>query len=240
MQQAFLYLMIYSFLGWLCESLYVSVGQKQWINSGFLHGPFCPIYGFGSIFVIYLLEPFINHPFLVFILGVLITSTLEYFTSWLLETLFQIRWWDYSHYKYHINGRVCLLNSCLFGLMSIFVLYFLHPIITQYTLMMSNSTIIGIDILLLIYLMIDLFFSTAQLLNFKQQYAQFEIAMEDLKKELKKQLNEVELKEKVEEYLPQKIETIKNNIEQRKQTFHTNKKLKRLNKAFPHLKLKKR
>ncbi len=97
-----------------------------------MHGPSCPIYGFGAIFVILMLSWLDNYPLLVFILGIIITSLIEYFTSWLLEMLFHIMWWDYSQRKFNINGRVCLRNSFLFGCMSIFVIYFLHPSVSSF------------------------------------------------------------------------------------------------------------
>ena len=35
-----------------------------------------------------------DYPILVFVLGVIITSALEYITSWVMEILFKTRWWD--------------------------------------------------------------------------------------------------------------------------------------------------
>lgn len=70
-----------------------------------------------------------DYPILVFVLGVIITSALEYIISWVMEILFKTRWWDYSERFMNINGRVCLLNSTLFGIMSIVVVYIIHPVI---------------------------------------------------------------------------------------------------------------
>ena len=63
----------------------------------------------------------------LFLAGMMVTTVLEYLTSVLLEKLFHMRWWDYSHFKFQINGRVCLLNSILFGILSVFMLRVLHP-----------------------------------------------------------------------------------------------------------------
>lgn len=123
----FLYFFIYSFGGWICECIYCSIPAKKFINRGFLYGPYCPIYGFGALIVTVLLDGYLNNPVLVFFLGMLLTSLLEYVTSFVMEKLFNKKWWDYSHYKFNINGRVCLLNSALFGIMSLFVIYVLHP-----------------------------------------------------------------------------------------------------------------
>lgn len=126
-----LYLIIYSFLGWCCESLYCSLGTGQWVNRGFLNGPFCPVYGFGAIITLLFLHFVPSSMVGVFIGGILITSTLEYFTSWIMEKLFHARWWDYSKHKFNINGRVCLLNSTLFGILCLFLYFDLHPIIKK-------------------------------------------------------------------------------------------------------------
>lgn len=127
----FLYFFIYSFGGWVCECIYCSIPAKKFINRGFLYGPYCPIYGFGALLVTLLLDGYLSNPLLVFLLGMLLTSILEYVTSYVMEKLFHKKWWDYSHYRININGRVCLLNSTLFGLMALFVIYVLHPKVTD-------------------------------------------------------------------------------------------------------------
>ena len=123
----FLYFVLYSFLGWCCESLYCSVKQKKWVNRGFLNGPFCPVYGFGALLVLFLLRN-VRHSFLaLFLSGMVVTSVLEYITSVILERLFHMHWWDYSHMRFNVNGRICLLNSCEFGLLSVLVVMYIHP-----------------------------------------------------------------------------------------------------------------
>ena len=81
MENIFLYFMIYSFLGWLCECIYCSIPEKKFINRGFLMGPYCPIYGFGALLVLYLLHPFASNIIILFLAGVIVTSILEYITS---------------------------------------------------------------------------------------------------------------------------------------------------------------
>lgn len=125
--QWFLYFAIYSVLGWVCETVYCSVIQRKFVNRGFLNGPVCPIYGVGAILVIFLLQPAAGNVALLFVSGVVVTTILEYLTSVLLEKLFHMKWWDYSHFKLQINGRVCLLNSLMFGALSVFVMLVLHP-----------------------------------------------------------------------------------------------------------------
>ncbi len=125
---------IYSFLGWLCESIFCSILFKKWTNRGFLNGPFCPVYGIGGLLITSLLRPFTGFPFyieipLVFVAGTLLTTLLEYFTGWLLETLFHTTWWDYSKNRFNYKGRICLLNSILFGILCLVTMLVLHPLL---------------------------------------------------------------------------------------------------------------
>ena len=77
--------------------------------------------------MLYCLHGGFKNPVLTFIFGAIVTSVLEYFTSWIMEKLFHMRWWDYSHYKFQINGRVCLLNSACFGLASVLLCHVVQP-----------------------------------------------------------------------------------------------------------------
>ena len=126
-----LYFIIYSFLGWCCETVYCSILQKKFVNRGFLYGPLCPIYGCGALLVLYLLRDVQTSILPLFLSGMVVTTILEYLTSVLLEKLFHMKWWDYSAMPFNINGRVCLLNSCEFGALSVFVVMVLHPAVTR-------------------------------------------------------------------------------------------------------------
>lgn len=129
---AYFYFIVYSIAGWLCEDVYVGIGKRKFVNRGFLYGPYCPIYGCGALIVLYPLMLLGDYPVLVFFGGMILTSALEYFTSWLMEKLFHEKWWDYSTYKFNINGRVCLLNSTLFGLMSLVVVFGIQPFVERW------------------------------------------------------------------------------------------------------------
>ena len=114
----FLWLMIYSIIGWVYESTICSIGHRKLINRGFLNGPVCPIYGTGAVLVLLVLGR-IQNPVLLFFAGALVTCSLEYLTSWLMEKLFHARWWDYSKRKFNIGGRVCLIGAVVFGAFSV-------------------------------------------------------------------------------------------------------------------------
>ena len=126
-----IYFLIYSFIGWTCEVIYCSIPRGLFVNRGFLNGPICPIYGFGAVFIISFLSSFKDNIVELFLLAMLLTSILEYITSVILEKLFNTKWWDYSNNKFNINGRVCLLNSTLFGLLSVILVHVVHPCIVN-------------------------------------------------------------------------------------------------------------
>ncbi len=122
---------IYSFMGWLLEVLDVRIENKKWVNRGFLTGPICPIYGVCCILIILLLTRYLNDPLVLFIMAALICALTEYITSFLLEKIFKLRWWDYSHRRFNINGRICLETMIPFGLMCTLMMYFINPFFTN-------------------------------------------------------------------------------------------------------------
>lgn len=129
--EGLLYFILYSILGWICETVFCSVSQKQPVNRGFLKGPYCPIYGFGAMVILLVSRPVIQYPILVFLVSMLSATALEYLTSWILETVFQIRWWDYSDRRFNLNGRVSLKFSLLFGIMGWVTVCFLNPALAE-------------------------------------------------------------------------------------------------------------
>ena len=118
----------YSAAGWLVECIYRSIGEKRIINSGFLTGPLCPIYGTAALFLTVLLyNNFRDRPLLIFLLGMLLCDVVEFLTSWIMEKLFHARWWDYTYEFLNIQGRVCIKHTLYWGIISIAFVMVLHP-----------------------------------------------------------------------------------------------------------------
>lgn len=105
-----------AFIGWIWEVLLYLCTEHAFINRGVYRGPYLPIYGAGGLALCFLLRGSRGKPMRVFFLSMLICSGLEYFTSWFLERLWGIRWWDYSGHALNLNGRICLLGAVIFGL----------------------------------------------------------------------------------------------------------------------------
>lgn len=123
----FMMFLAYSFIGWLWETCYCSIKHGHFINRGFLRGPLCPVYGFGGLLIMYLLEPWAHTWLPLFFASMVIVSILEYFTGWLLETLFHTRWWDYSKERFNLHGRIYLGGAICFGIMGTVITHFVHP-----------------------------------------------------------------------------------------------------------------
>lgn len=123
----FLLFIIYSMTGWIMEVLCSLYNLKKFVNRGFLLGPYCPIYGSGAILITLLLNRYINDPITLFIMAILVCGVLEYLTSYAMEKLFHLRWWDYSNKKININGRVCLDTIIPFGILGMLIMYVTNP-----------------------------------------------------------------------------------------------------------------
>ena len=144
----FLLLMIYSAAGWVGEMVYCSVGKGHICEKrGFLNGFICPIYGHGALLVLYVLHGGFKNPILTFLGGMV-------FTSWFMEAVFHMRWWDYSKKKIQINGRVCLLNSVLFGLACVLLCHVVNPPVMAWLFRIGEKyTVPAASFLFGIYLM---------------------------------------------------------------------------------------
>ncbi len=119
---------VFSVAGWTGECTYRSLGERRVINTGFLYGPLCPIYGTGAMVFEIFLTPLKKHWWLVLLVGVIAADIVEYLTSYLMEKLFHARWWDYSEEFLNINGRICFKHTCYWAVFSILYVYFIRPV----------------------------------------------------------------------------------------------------------------
>lgn len=179
--QYFLLFLAYSFVGWVCEVVYCSIPAKRFINRGFLFGPICPVYGFGGLIIMMLLSPWSHTWVRLFFASLILTTILEYITSWLLETLFSTKWWDYSKYKFNIKGRICLLNSLLFGLLGMICTHFVHPVIVSLILSFSAKVANYIAAGLASLMFVDLLVTIHGLVSFNVQMEKLKSFTESFK-----------------------------------------------------------
>lgn len=174
----FLWLMIYSVIGWVYESTICSIGQRKLINRGFLNGPYCPIYGTGAVLVLLVLGR-IQNPVLLFFAGAVLTCSLEYLTSWLMEKLFHARWWDYSHYRFNIQGRICLLGAIVFGFGGVLIIDVVQPQVERLTAMIPLLAVHVICAVAAIVVIIDTIVTVVGIVGLSERLAKFSEAVQE-------------------------------------------------------------
>lgn len=119
----------FSFIGWVWEVAYTAFTDGIIVNRGTLSGPWLPIYGSGGVLLLILLKRWMNKPVKTFFLAIVICGVLEYSTSWLLETIYHTKWWDYTGYLLNLNGRICFEGLLVFGLGGCLMIYSLAPML---------------------------------------------------------------------------------------------------------------
>ena len=129
-----------SFGGWVYETIYCSVVEGEFTKRGFLFGPTCPIYGIGAL-AVWLVLGQISNPFIVFIVGGVLATVIEYSTGLFLERRFKKKWWDYSMFKFNLHGRICPQASAVFGAFSVTSVFILVPAMLDILMLFSKHTI---------------------------------------------------------------------------------------------------
>ena len=157
MTEIALFFLVYSVIGWVTEVIYQAVSKGIVVNRGFLNGPVCPIYGFGSLFVILLVKALgLDHSSFtadaqVFLLGMLLSTMLELIGGYTLLTIFHARWWDYNSRPFNYHGYICLEFSIIWGFGILVVVRRIQPFVEAVFGDIATSTF-GIILLLIAYI----------------------------------------------------------------------------------------
>lgn len=227
------YFIIYSILGWIMESSVRTIAERKVINTGFLKGPMCPIYGIGSIIIILFLSKLENNLILLFLSSIVVLSIWEYLVGVLLEKMFHTKYWDYSDHKFNIKGRICLTNSIYWGILGIIFVKYIHPFIEKILISIDIRYRYIIITVITILFLIDMILSIIKVKNIKITLEK----VEKLNNEIKEKLREIaEIEINSERY--KSIENIKQLVEKlnrkkNKTTQNLYKNVYRLKKAFP-------
>lgn len=126
-----LWFLAYSILGWVVESIYMSICNRKLTNRGFSKGPMCPIYGFGALSVFFFLRPYSANPVRLFIMGMFLATALEFATALVMQKIFGEIWWDYTEKPFNYRGIICLESSVAWGFYTLGLFLFLHNIIVR-------------------------------------------------------------------------------------------------------------
>ena len=168
--------LIYSCLGWCCEVAFAALKTGKFVNRGFLNGPVCPIYGFGVLSVVLVLEPVKDNLLLLFFGSMVFTSLLEFIAGFAMERIFHDKWWDYSNNPFTIKGYICLEFSIIWGIACVLVVDIIHPIIM--TLVNALPHTLGLWLMGALYVLLvtDAVLTLVELLKLPKRFK----AMEEL------------------------------------------------------------
>lgn len=157
--------MLYCFIGWIYEVILEFSYGHGFVNRGFLHGPYLPVYGFGALLVLFTIRPFARKriyvgkvlvtPAIVFLLIFLLVTVVEYCAGVILDVGFGKQLWDYSNEILNINGIVCLFASLKFATGGTVFLYLLQPLFEKLIAFMPKVLANVLFILLFITIIID-------------------------------------------------------------------------------------
>ncbi len=181
------YFLIYSFLGWVIESIFRSIIEKKIINTGFLKGPICPIYGIGALIMSFVLDGLSNNLICLFVASMIILTIWEYIVGVFLEKTFHTKYWDYSDHKINFQGRICLTNSIYWGILGVVFVKYIHPFMQEIIEKVNIDVLHFVVTITSIVFVVDVITSIVKVKNIKPALER----IEELNNEIKEKLAEI-------------------------------------------------
>lgn len=160
---------VLAFFGWLYESGFVSIRDRKLTNRGFLIGPIIPLYGMGAVVVYLLLRPFSHIPSLLYFMGMIIATAVEYIASWILEKAFHTQWWDYSQEPYNFRGRIALIPSMFWGVLSLLLFDVLQPAAAAIIDLVPEKWVQPLLAVSLVVTTMDVIYTVFTMIGFRRQ-----------------------------------------------------------------------
>ncbi|MBR3255017.1 MAG: hypothetical protein IKF97_02145 [Clostridia bacterium] len=226
------YFIIYSFLGWILESVFRSFCEKRIINTGFLIGPFCPIYGSGALIMLLTMGQLKGNYVLIFVISVLMLTFWEYIVGVFLEKVFKTKYWDYSDHKIQFQGRICLTNSIAWGFLGVGFINIIHPFLIS-VLDIINPEVFKIIIYTATGIVIlDTIVSIIKVKHIKIKLNKVEELNEQIKQKM------AELKGKVQEKSENVLDDNEKNTDIEEKNKDKNKMAENVQSAIKELKMK--
>ena len=155
--QLFWYFLIFSVLGLIIETVYCYITSGTFESrKGLIWGPFCPVYGVCGAFLIFVLYK-LNYKSIVglFAAGFIFGSIAEYLLSYGLEAVYGMRFWNYEYLSFNLNGRISLIFSIYWGVLSVLLVKFVKPLIDKMINKIKPHTRNIIELGIFIFLCID-------------------------------------------------------------------------------------
>src|SRR5699024_3423257 len=149
----------FSFVGWLWEVSLHLFGDGVFVNRGFFHGPWLPIYGTGGILVVVLLKRFVPKPLVTFLMAVVVCGAVEYLSAWRLWEIEGMYWWNYTGYFLNLHGRICAEGLIVFGLGGCAFIYIAAPFFDEIYRRIPQKIARIICVVLLLLFAVDIVYS---------------------------------------------------------------------------------
>lgn len=172
------YFFLYAFLGWVAEVVYAAFETQKLVNRGFLNGPICPIYGFGMLALLALMDLAGQSIVIQFLVGMAVTTAIELLGGWVLYKLFHTRWWDYTMFRFNLGGYICLRFSLLWGVASVVAVRLIHPLVESVTALVLGhlppvAAMAGTEVLVMLF-GADIALSAAAAVGLNKRLAQID------------------------------------------------------------------
>lgn len=168
-QYLLLYFFIYSFIGWIMETIFAFSIAHTFVKRGFLFGPLCPIYGCGGVILITFLDKYKKNKVKLFFMAILVFTVFEYISGYALDALFGLKWWDYTYDFCNLNSRIALFYSLAWGIIAVIFIELIHPPIQKKLKALSKKVsdkyiLIGLKICF-VFFVIDIALSSIKYFN---------------------------------------------------------------------------
>lgn len=215
---------IYAFLGWLYESILVSLKSRKPVNRGFVKGPLLPIYGLGASVILIATKPFVDYPIAVFFVGMATATIIEYAAGYILELIFKVRYWDYTGRFGNIRGYICLISVVMWGFFSNLMVYVIHEPVEELRNVVP-------DTILYVFLVVaTVLFITDAVVAFKKAYdvKTLIVKVEQMRNNIIEIEQKLNFDEKREEFIAQisrhrkEVNDIINDIRQKRDKLQIN------------------
>lgn len=176
---------LFSMLGWVWESIYCTLKSRRWANRGFCYGPVCPIYGWGSLLGVGVVDlvaagvlPQLGW-WMILAIGFGASMVLEYPTSVILEKLFHARWWDYSRVPLNIHGRTSVPTSIGFGVGAIVIVEWVAPGVNEMIHAIPQVLVVTLPLVLVAVHSADLTLTVSHLTDFQKHVVELDAVFQE-------------------------------------------------------------
>lgn len=169
----------YCVVGWIFETSYVSLKERNYVNRGFLKGPWLPLYGSGALVILLATLPVRDNKIAVYFIGAAAATLLEYVTGVLMVKIFRVRYWDYSNQKIQFQGHICLSSSIAWGALSLLLVYVIHRPVEKLVLSLSENVISVIAVAVTAVLIFDFANALRQALDLRKTILEFAVFVKD-------------------------------------------------------------